>query len=57
MSQKLQRLLQLLLVRGRTIPGSHRHVAALVRNGKIVAMATNRPYCHAEEAVLRLLPG
>jgi hypothetical protein len=57
MSAKLRRLLHLLHLRSDEIPSTHRHVAALVRNGKIVAMATNRAHAHAEEVVLRLLPG
>ena len=57
MSLKLERLLSLMWNRSHAIPSSHRHVVALVRNGKIVAMATNRACAHAEDVVLRLLPG
>ena len=57
MSLKLHRLLSVLHSYSSGIPSSHRHVAALVRNGKIVAIATNRAFSHAEEGVLRLLPG
>ena len=56
MSRKLERLLTLLRHRAFAVAGPYRHAAALVRNGRIVAIATNSPYCHAEEAVLRLLP-
>ena len=53
MSQKQQRILALLFDCASKVDNCHKHAAALVKGGRVIAFASNSSTCHAEEAVLR----
>jgi pyrimidine deaminase RibD-like protein len=55
MSRKQQRLLRLLAATAALAIPAHKHAAAIVRNGKILALTCNTIYHHAEEVALHSL--